>query len=641
MYQAAAAMANSLSSSFAREKVSFELAKFILKVSDGDCAFLREWTREKVYTLVGDAVSASGVIMAGKPPREKHTDDGPCDPTKVDGGDRDPKYGPTAKARRQPNDGDKPFYDPQELAFMEQIGSEGWIPIYYQNEPVALLVVMKRDPGHFSEARLEELRRYQAFVQAFYHLAAAADDQIEKVLVLKRVAPVLAELAEAPSLAGFRRAVCTLLTCQYGFRFDRALLFWLPNKGYPAVCEMAVGGRDKTWADERLGIEKLFGNLREYIIDSLQFPDPGTSKDKAGPRDPLFDDLKMQKLLFEDTDGGLVRTVIERKAEQGGGAIRLTSKDEWIKRVQQERPGIFTSPHDEYFLFPLEAVDGQQDAPLFGFIIADMAYQPRKHMPRPGNPDLGVIALVVKLLAGLWHSRNSAESYLNLLAALPELRHSAPILDLPVALLDHEMRKPREKWDETLIREEVTTLVPIATKLANAGRLLERTRITKFTQSVPNLGDFLRDFLPEMKQRYGEKLDCQSSLTYAGGVKIVPHFLRSMLACIVDNAVDCCGVGKLPVHVEVRSNLVKVPEGKGRTGERVMIEVSNDGPAIDAKLIPFLFVNKVTTHALGERHRGSGLSSARLLAQSHGGDIILLQGTKPVTFAIVLRPMPE
>src|SRR5437016_2030565 len=95
--------------------------------------------------------------------------------------------------------------------------SEGWIPIKFSGAPFAVVLVMKREPGHFKN-KLELLEQYQAFIQAFYNLAAATDDRLDNIKLLREVAGVLTRFAEAPGRDAFCRALCALLTSQKGFR---------------------------------------------------------------------------------------------------------------------------------------------------------------------------------------------------------------------------------------------------------------------------------------------------------------------------------------------------------------------------------------------------------------------------------------
>ena len=74
-------------------------------------------------------------------------------------------------------------------------------------------------------------------------------------------------------------------------------------------------------------------------------------------------------------------------------------------------------------------------------------------------------------------------------------------------------------------------------------------------------------------------------------------------------------------------------EAGGGNGMRVMVTIENDGDVIPEELSPFLFVDRVSTSTRG--NGGAGLSSARLLAKAHGGDVVLLS-TSPVRFGIVL-----
>lgn len=219
------------------ESIVHRLMRFFLIVTGADVAFVRRLEGKsanvKLFLPVEEDSWRTGFNPVGTPPKEKHTGDGPCRldaegyPT-TDGGNRTPNYNNYARERKKP-DG-SPFYTEREMQFLDWIQSEAWIVIRVNGIPKALICVCSGLVDYFSADKIDELRRYEAFVSAFYRLAELADERRSKVDLVAKISRVLPLLAKNPTLQGFQRAILTLLTCEHGgFCFDRAFLFWMES----------------------------------------------------------------------------------------------------------------------------------------------------------------------------------------------------------------------------------------------------------------------------------------------------------------------------------------------------------------------------------------------------------------------------
>lgn len=515
--------------------------------------------------------------------------------------------------------------------------SDAHLVVQIKGATRAAIYLAKAESGHFHQQRIAVLKLYEAFVSAFYQLAQLTDEKLDKAELVKKVATVLPTLTAAPSIEGFWRGVCTLLTCESGFRFDRALLFWLNNRYYPAECTMAVGGFGD-WRNVRKEIPKYFpGGLSDYIQDAVEHPIPG--KGKCPLQDPLYRIIRDKGLVFRNGDEGAIRDLIENQRMAQGTAISLSNADPWVAQVQRETPEIFSAAANEYFLFPLVPLGGHGKPALLGFVIADLCYDSQHHSPGQGAPDLGMVALILNLISGMWSSREDTESYLHALFAFPVLRHNAPHLVQLVGLLETEVR---EGASREALERRLEELVPVATQLQEAAAVVEGMRTSQMDAFVHDLRSTLMAYCSGAERRHGPVLCCTvGSVAYGKGVRVPPHILDAILGCLVDNAVcSSKDQGQERVQVTIDTSLEEVSERNQQRSSRVLIIVKNDGPPIPDGLSRFLFVDRVSTHQYGGLHRGTGLSTARLQAKAYGGDVILLT-TSPVSFGVVLDIMPN
>jgi len=118
---------------------------------------------------------------------------------------------------------------------------------------------------------------------------------------------------------------------------------------------------------------------------------------------------------------------------------------------------------------------------------------------------------------------------------------------------------------------------------------------------------------------------------------------------------EVCGDALPPVHVDVAQmkqivmglclNAAEAMTGGGRisvrtsreTGDgRVVLEVSDTGPGIDAKTMPRIFDPFFTTKAVG---RGMGLAAIRGIVENHGGEIRVVSREGKGTTCAVLLPV--
>jgi two-component system, OmpR family, sensor kinase len=112
-------------------------------------------------------------------------------------------------------------------------------------------------------------------------------------------------------------------------------------------------------------------------------------------------------------------------------------------------------------------------------------------------------------------------------------------------------------------------------------------------------------------------------------VQGTPDDLHRLVLNLVENAVSHTPAGT-SVHAELR-----------RVGDRVMLEVSDDGPGVPAVMRERLFERFVRGSSTGERDApgsGLGLAIVRAVAETHGGSVVLAESESTGARFVVTLP---
>ena len=658
---------------FTIDRMSQKLAEIARSVVDADVAYVRTIDHPTVNRLVLGSVSTrDGSPPEGKIAEYKYRDDCDFDDETVHGGDRTDAqnalvFRRNADGSLAPEGGRGDKYSKEEIEHFRGIGSEAFVPLYLLNGrrndgklsggvAKAFIVLCHRSTGHFSSQRLELLKALRGFFDQFYRLADLHQDRENKGDLLRDIVAVLPLIADA-SEAGVQRAICTLLTCEPGFGFNRAVLFWMSPEGrLPARCAMAVGGLNSSWRDEQESIKNSFGgSLFKYIVASVM--DPVPKMKMTGELDPLHQRLCIDAPANYATDDealpGLLQQLLKNPGSVRDRALRLSiestedspTHDEWLKRLLEKNPDILRCPQDEYFLFPLLPFPSgeEQDPPLVGFVLCDMAYRPHAHSPGFGFPDLELAALVVRLVASLWAFRRKADSAFGILGALPALTHTAPKLaGMFSGFVDGIEKQGINLRDpENPMWSELKGLEMTFDELHSAARLIAETRDVRNSRIVPIVQNAVQQFCMAALPRYrnlqsASVVDC----SYSGGVRIPTDWLNEVLDILFqninDHGVDLAlpeerQAGSIAVRIRIREQ--KVQESSG-DGNRVIIEVEDNGKGVPPAIAPYIMLPRVSTRT--EKGHGTGLSLAQLQLKSVGGGVILDSPSGPTRFCLVL-----
>lgn len=625
-----------------------ELLPIALNLSEAEVASCRLVVHNEQVDLMCEVKWADGVTPFGTVPQSKHRDDCKTRLKEVTAFERTEAQNGAVRTRRQRDETD--FYQPTDIEHFEALGSEVFIPLLVGRDavPKAIIVLGHRDKKHFTQDRLARLRQVHGLFNALFQLADFAEDRYAKGVLLQETAEVLPLVAQAPSRDAFARAVCALLTCSKGFGFHRAMFFWMKERKLPAVCGMAVGGIGEQWPDFWKAIP-LDGSARlvDWIKDGQNDPIPKVPG-RGDTIDPLFLQAcrKDGGLQFLGNESATLAEFIRTGQGSGGPALRLDHTDPWIATSHQARGEMFWNNNDEFFVFLLRPVGPNGHEEPIGLVIADSPYHPQKHMPGLGFPDLQMTAFALNLIAGLWHLRENTRSHFHMLAAMPAIRHSGGRILLALTQFVDSVQ-PAGFTD--VAKKRLEELEVIARDLARAKGIIEDVRGHARDERIPDLRQFLAEFgnsaqgihniLVEERRKIHLEWEIASDFPGSISIRMHPDDLHSILTCLVSNAVVH---GRLQEGSPVKCRLSltekrEVPLGNKPKETRFLLEIENDGKAIDVDLMSYLFADGVSTDP--SNGQGTGLSSARQIAKSYGGDVILMS-PYPVRFGVVLEPPP-
>lgn len=320
----------------------------------------------------------------------------------------------------------------------------------------------------------------------------------------------------------------------------------------------------------------LRGTIARCLADEfevLEAADGRAALDLARERLP---DVILSDVMMPGMDGvELCRAVKADATTLATPFVVLTALGDMEARLTGLRRGA-----DDYLVKPFEPEE----------LRARLRAQVRmRHLSRQLAQSEKLAALGT-LVAGVAHEvRNPLNGIINSLGPLKESLAEAPAAVTELLDLAIESSRRVERISGQLLRqaragEGERALVDVSENVAFAVKMLEHK-----AQGGPSLSACLPPSEPA------------SVMGEAGA-------LNQVWINLIDNAILAAGRSG---HVEVRVS---------RTGGEVAVEVSDDGPGIEPKLLGRIFNPFFTTRAVGQG-TGLGLSMVQEIVRAHGGAI--------------------
>lgn len=194
--------------------------------------------------------------------------------------------------------------------------------------------------------------------------------------------------------------------------------------------------------------------------------------------------------------------------------------------------------------------------------------------------------------------------------------------------LDHispsEADRPRQRLEVILSEGQ-----RLSRLISNVLTFARQTRRTLQPHPQPQIPDELIErivnrFRPALSEL---QIDVRIDADANRPVQLDPDFLEQILGNLISNVEKYASSGRL---LRITSRL---------TGEMLLVQVQDAGPGVergrrDEIFRPFSRLSRDVSYAAGT---GIGLSIARELARLHGGDVVLLDGTRGCCFEVRLR----
>jgi signal transduction histidine kinase len=189
-----------------------------------------------------------------------------------------------------------------------------------------------------------------------------------------------------------------------------------------------------------------------------------------------------------------------------------------------------------------------------------------------------------------------------------------PLASLRIRAESVEPDSERERMVATI--EEMSTMLEDILVLARSGRAREQGRATDLAALAETVAEEYRELDRPVSFVEGERQVA----------KVQPNLMRRAIRNLVDNAVKYGGAARICVR---------------REGDELLVEIADDGPGLpDAELGEVLepFYRLEASRSRETGGSGLGLSIAKAVAESHGGELRLRNGDSGGLVATIAVP---
>jgi hypothetical protein len=272
-----------------------------------------------------------------------------------------------------------------EHEFTSFFQSEICIPLVIGGQAIGAIVGLGQPCSRERASELEGvLANWQEILTFLYYAAVTFEREEREESCLKAIRLAMPSVASSPSNERFLRKMVTVLTCDAGAGWHRAMIFAFQDQ-YPsdARCLMALGGIGQPgWSDAQARCASEFCTLEEYLehaeTDSFGEDDPlfGLTRDSSQPwivpRELLVEHRVLNACFSGNTPpaaGALV----------AGAAVRFASDDAWLRSVPSLQPALQNlASQCDHFLIPLRwyaAANARDAGPqAIGFVLLENPY---------------------------------------------------------------------------------------------------------------------------------------------------------------------------------------------------------------------------------------------------------------------------
>jgi hypothetical protein len=427
-----------------QDKIRGQIAQIVRNLTDADCAFIRRVHTDGKAVQEGDVYYRPHLDVNEnefRPPRVKTLRDGITSRILFFRPDHQPTIIPdvtsnkTDELIREAHKSNLSRFSPgsPEHNFVNAIRAEVCVPLIARGRPVAGVIAIRHKPYDQSEvAQIEQnLSKWHAILNYLYNHSLTIDQYEYAQFCMAAISRSIPQLIASVSDLEFLRKTATIITCDAGLGWHRALIF-LFREEYPsdALCVTAIGGTGAPdgpdWSIKQSELTARYQTLEEYLQNA--------EATNYGPDDCLY-----QLVTSEDSELIIPRKFFGMHADlndifegrpdkvlkhrRGDNMIYLPKGDPWLEQQTTQVRTVFLGQAGEcdHFLVPLCR---QSPFKPLGFIILDCPYS----HDVVEYPDLALTQLVFHMISSFMTSRGIGgegwyERYCAMKVKTNELKH--------------------------------------------------------------------------------------------------------------------------------------------------------------------------------------------------------------------------
>lgn len=635
------------------ENVVNLLLNLYLEITGADVVFFRELHHGDVLRLRYEPQWRDGNVPSGcEVPKEKRKGEGVT--SEILEKRLEPKWGfdnnafeKTQSLANLPN-----RWTDSEKAFLNEIGSEAYIPVVVHRNLRGVIVAVTWERQAFSSALTVAVERLMHTVGLWFELGELHDERAWTSKVMGDLIERIPDFANVPDDDRFFAALAGLLSAHDGVGWNRVFIFSCLGI-HPQSAELvyALGGCGESVHGDIQNAATDLLSLNQLIQQRLENPVPGSEE---GEVDRLYemcvlDPRQAGKPILIPFGADIpisadnvfwahpIQWMLERDYSEANSStvpwVRLPDCP-WFDEMTLKYPGMFL-PAKRY-AFPLRCPFASDQKAPFGIVVVEIT----DNEQRPVEQMLPVTRILLSLASDILQFRRRSRLIRGWLAALPTFRHRGglkekwdnfqtslhALLEKVPVLVDGVLEIGGELEVEDIIEELKTCLKHLESEVGDFVQA-KRTLEIDDVQSIPDLGAHL-DELANAWEGRKKRLRVIRDWEAIDGISLQcdPVIFDETIRTLFTNALEAANLTEFPeLHIRISAELL--PSSSTTFSNVLELYITDSGPGIDPGVAKHIFLEGFSHHTSetpsakkDASNKGRGLSLARAqLIMYHGG----------------------